>query len=150
MTLMFNALRFGRVKFRIFVLIFSTALACREHQKICIWNLTRPNRWAKCQFISKYPFGVFNSTKSEQKQFNLRYYSTEVEFFHSFFGRIGDTINVLSKSTNLYQRHKKSRKSSNQIQISTYLEKSKLGKCDFKMALASLWTKFAMNCVWDT
>ena len=39
--------RFGRVEVRIFVLIFSTTLACKKQQQILeIRNLTRPIRWA--------------------------------------------------------------------------------------------------------
>ena len=44
------------------------------------------------QLISKYLFGVFNTFKNKQKQIDLRYRSSEGEFFRSFFGgRIEDT-----------------------------------------------------------
>ena len=40
---------------------------------------------AKGQLISKCLFGVSNFPKNEQKQFDLRYHSSKVEFFYSFF-----------------------------------------------------------------
>ena len=47
--------------------------------------------WPKGQLISKRLFGVFNSPKKQQKQFNLRYHSGKIKLFHLFFGRIEDT-----------------------------------------------------------
>ena len=43
---------------------------------------------AKGQLISKCLFGVFNFfQKNEQKQVDLRFHSSKVEFLFSFFGR---------------------------------------------------------------
>ena len=40
---------------------------------------------AKGQLISKCLFGVFNSPKNKQKQFDLRHHSSKVEFFSFVF-----------------------------------------------------------------
>ena len=52
-------------------------------------NFHVPGTSTKGQLITKCLFGVFNS--NERKQFELRYHSSKVEFFRSFFGRIEDT-----------------------------------------------------------
>ena len=60
------------------------------------------NHEAKGQLIWKCLFGAFNSPKNEQKQFDLRYHSSKVKSFRSFFGRIEDTKKIhLSKLTDL-------------------------------------------------
>ena len=41
--------------------------------------------------------------KNERKQVNLRYHSSRVDFFCSFFGRIEDTKKDISKLTDLYE-----------------------------------------------
>ena len=43
------------------------------------------------QLILKGLFGVFNSSKNERKQVDLRYHSTVSQFFSFVFGRIQDT-----------------------------------------------------------
>ena len=56
----------------------------------------------KGQLISKCLFVVFNfSQKNERKQVALRYHSSKVEFFCSFFGRIEDYQKVPLKLTDL-------------------------------------------------
>ena len=48
-------------------------------------------------------FGCFQFLpNNEQKQVDLRYHSSKVEFFRSFFGRIEDT-RVLLESIDLYK-----------------------------------------------
>ena len=44
--------------------------------------------FTKGQLISKCLFGAFNSPKNEQKQFDLRYHSSKVEFFVRFLGEL--------------------------------------------------------------
>ena len=43
----------------------------------------------------------FLEKRTKTIQFDLRYYGTEVEFLRSFFGRIGESINVPSKLSDL-------------------------------------------------
>ena len=56
----------------------------------------------KGQLILKVLFGVFNSPKKKRtKTIRLKYHSSKVEFFCSFFGRIEDTKKDISKLTDL-------------------------------------------------
>ena len=58
--------------------------------------------FAKGQLISKGIFGVFNSSKNEQKQVNLRYHSTVGWFILFVFQKNSGYQQVLSKLTDLY------------------------------------------------
>ena len=42
----------------------------------------------KGQLISKCLFGVFDSPKNEQKQLDLRYHGSKVDFFRPFLGEL--------------------------------------------------------------
>ena len=58
-----------------------------------IWKIRSPfYKLIKGQLISKCLFLVSSILpKNDRKQFDLRYNSSKVEFFHSFFGSIEDT-----------------------------------------------------------
>ena len=63
---------------------------------------------SKGKIISKWFFGVFKfPPKNEQKQVDLRYHSSKVEFLRSFFWRKSKTSKPLSKLTDLYKRWKR-------------------------------------------